>query len=104
MRRVILVLAAAGLLGFATASARADESIMGPIVYTPSSTTVVTETPVTLVRWYMGPYWRGYTTYYPGYYFAPGYYYSYPNYVYPGPVYRPYVFPSRAYRFGRVWW
>ena len=104
MRRVILALGAAGLLGFATASARAEESITGPTPYTPFSTTVVNETGVTPVRWYVGPYWGGYTTYYPGYYYAPGYYYSYPSFVYPGPVYRPYVYPWRAYRFGRVWW
>jgi hypothetical protein len=104
MRRLMLLVAAVGLLSLASASAFADETIVGPTVYTPSTTTVVTPEPVAPVGWYVGrPYWGGYTTYYPGY--APGYY-SYPGYVYPGPVvpYRPYVYPWRPYRFGRVWW
>jgi hypothetical protein len=106
MRRLFLALAVLGLFAVASASAFADETIVGPTtVYTPTPTTIVTQETPTPVGWYVGrPYWGGYSTYYPDYY-APGYYYG-PRYVYPGPVYpyRPYAYPWRAYRFGRVWW
>jgi hypothetical protein len=113
MRRFVIVLAALGLLGLATASAFADDVIVGPTVYTPATTTVTAPGPVVSVQWYGArPYWGGYAPYYyrgyyagPGYYPGPDYYsYSYPSYVYPGPIYRPYAYPLRAYRFGRVWW
>jgi hypothetical protein len=87
MRRIMLVLAALGLFGMASASALADD-IVGPQVqvYAPSPVGVVNPVAPAPGGWYVA---RPYRAYYPSYapWYYGSYYYSYPSFAYPAPVY-----------------